>query len=474
MKKQIKPFLIAALFAVVLGPHAVSAQETRLPQSSEDIRLSYAPLVKQVAPAVVNIYTKKVVQSRNALGQLFNDPFFQQFFGPQFGQGLRPRNRVQNSLGSGVIIAETGEVVTNHHVIAGADQITVVLADRREFDATIVGSDKKTDLALLKIDGADQDLPTLSFRDSDELEVGDLVLAIGNPFGVGQTVTSGIISALSRTGAALGGVGGFIQTDAAVNPGNSGGALVAMDGGLVGINTAIFSKSGGSHGIGFAIPSNLAVRILASLRTGEPILSPWLGADGQGVTRDIAQGLGLDRPVGVLVNAIHPQSPAAEAGIQVGDVIAAINGIDIENPSALRYRLATLNLGTQARLTLWRKGREVATMVDIIAPPEVPARDLRELSGRQPLAGALVANMSPLLAQEVGLSSFDPGVYVLRIRRGSAAHRVGFKRGDRVLSVGDEAVTSVQHLDGLLRQDAAQWQIEIDRKGQTKRLVVDR
>lgn len=464
--------LLLIYFATCLGS-GVAAENARLPRDAEDLRLSFAPLVRDAAPAVVNIYTKKVVETRPAIGQLFNDPFFQQFFGRQFGRERGQQKRVQNSLGSGVIISKDGEVVTNHHVIAGADQITVVLADRREFDAKLIGSDKKTDLALLKIDAGDHDLPTMAFKDSDDLDVGDIVLAIGNPFGVGQTVTSGIISALSRTGTGLGGVGGFIQTDAAINPGNSGGALVAMDGGLAGINSAIFSKSGGSHGIGFAIPANLAVRVLSALRSGEPILSPWLGADGQPVTGDIAQNLGLDRPFGVLVSSVAVGSPAEKAGIRVGDVILSINDKVIESPAAMKYRLATLALGSKAKLSLWRRGKGHSLYLDIVAPPEIPARHLTELGGRQPLAGALVANMSPLLAQEVGLSTYDPGVYILSIRRGSTAHRLGFNRGDRILSIGDEKVLMVRDLEDLLSRQWRQWRIIIERDGEEKVLVVD-
>lgn len=473
---KVIPIGVVLFLINILSPPVDRAwsASTRLPESREDIRLSYASLVKRVAPAVVNIYTKKVVETRPAIGQLFNDPFFQRFFGAPFGQGIRGRKRVQNSLGSGVIISKNGDIVTNHHVVDGADRITLVLADRREFDARLIGSDKNTDLALLKIRSDGDDLPTLTFRDSDELDVGDLVLAIGNPFGVGQTVTSGIISALSRTGAGLGGVGGFIQTDAAINPGNSGGALVTMDGGLVGINTAIFSKSGGSVGIGFAIPSNLAVRVLKSLKTGEPILSPWVGVDGQAVTGDIARELGLARPAGVLVNAVYEGSPAKRAGIRVGDVILTVNGNDIDNPGGLRYRLATLEFGERARLSIWRKGSVREMRLKIIAPPENPPRDLTELGGGQPLSGALVANMSPLLAQEVGMDGFQPGVFILKVRRGSTAHRVGFARGDKIISVGDRSVEAVADLKTLLGKNWAQWRIVIVRDGRTKRLVINR
>ena len=269
--------VMAAVFAAAVGPASAGKA---LPTSRGEVELSFAPLVKTAAPAVVNIYTRKVVRTRR-LAPLFDDPFFRRFFGDKFGFGNgRPRQRIQNSLGSGVIVAGEGIVVTNRHVIEGADQITVVLADRREFDATIVGSDDRTDLAVLRIDAGVDSLPSLDLRDSDTLEVGDLVLAIGNPFGVGQTVTSGIVSALARTQVGISDLNFFIQTDAAINPGNSGGALVTMDGKLAGINSAIFSKSGGSHGIGFAIPANMVRSVVAGLAEGRRLVRPWLGAWG--------------------------------------------------------------------------------------------------------------------------------------------------------------------------------------------------
>ena len=262
-------FLCGLTACLLLAANMVSAAETRVPASREEIHLSFAPLVKRAAPAVVNIYTTKVVRQRQ-FAPLFDDPFFRRFFGDRFGleRGQPQSKRIQNSLGSGVIVDPTGLIVTNHHVIEGADEIKVVLTDRREFAARVFGVDEKTDLAVLRVDAEGVDLPYLPLRDSDELEVGDLVLAIGNPFGVGQTVTSGIVSALARTQVGISDLNFFIQTDAAINPGNSGGALLSMDGLLVGVNSAIFSKSGGSHGIGFAVPSNMVRSVLAGLKKG--------------------------------------------------------------------------------------------------------------------------------------------------------------------------------------------------------------
>ncbi|MEQ8195082.1 MAG: trypsin-like peptidase domain-containing protein, partial [Rhodospirillales bacterium] len=309
---------LLAVCLFVSGQPAWSAEKT-LPHSRGQIELSFAPLVKKVAPAVVNIYSRKVVKTRR-FSRLFEDPFFRRFFGDGLGFD-EPERRVQNSLGSGVIIQNDGLIVTNHHVIAGADEIIVVLPDRREFEATLVGSDERTDLAVLRIGVGTEKLPVLTWRDSDALEVGDLVLAIGNPFGVGQTVTSGIVSAVARTKVSDSGPTYFIQTDAAINPGNSGGALVTLDGRLVGINTAIFSQSGGSHGIGFAIPANMVRAVVSGLTKGGRLVRPWFGAWGQAVTADIAASLGLARPRGVMINEVYAGGPAGRAGIAVGDVI---------------------------------------------------------------------------------------------------------------------------------------------------------
>jgi Do/DeqQ family serine protease len=311
----------------------------QVPQTKAEIVLSFAPIVKRTSPAVVNVYAKRIVRQRET--GLMADPFFRRFFGEEGGFG-RPRERVANSLGSGVIVDPRGLIVTNNHVIRDGDDIRVALADRREFEAKLLLADERTDLAVLKIDAGDEDLASLSLADSDDLEVGDLVLAIGNPFGVGQTVTSGIVSALARTQVGVTDYQFFIQTDAAINPGNSGGALVNMAGELVGINTAIYSRSGGSIGIGFSIPSNMVKVVVQSAEGGSSkIQRPWLGADLQDVTPDIAESLGFARPEGTLIVELHPKSPLAAAGLQRGDVITAIDGKDVEGARELGFRVGT-------------------------------------------------------------------------------------------------------------------------------------
>ncbi|MBT7757028.1 MAG: trypsin-like serine protease, partial [Rhodospirillaceae bacterium] len=348
--------------------------------------LSFAPLVKRAAPAVVNIYTRRVVEQISR-SRLFDDPFFRRFFGERFGGTGRKRQRQQNSLGSGVLLTGDGMIVTNHHVIDGADEITVALSDRREFEATLILDDERTDLAVLKINTDGETLPFLELRDSDSLEVGDLVLAIGNPFNVGQTVTSGIISALARTGIGVSDFQFFIQTDAAINPGNSGGALITMDGRLAGVNSAIYSKTGGSHGIGFAVPSTMVRAVLASAKAGlGHVKRPWLGASTQTVTSDIAASIGLKRPMGVMVRSIFPDGPADHAGMAVGDVILAVDGHDVASPKALNFRLGTRMIGEDAPFSILRDGDRRSVNLKLVTAPETPPRELTKLAGRQPLS----------------------------------------------------------------------------------------
>ena len=448
------------------------AAEKIVPDSRRQVEFSYAPLVAKASPAVVNIYTRKVVRSRQ-ISPLFNDPFFQRFFGQVPGFSSGPK-RVQNSLGSGVIVNAEGLIVTNNHVIEGADEITVVLTDRREFEAEIVGTDERTDLALLRVKTAGDPLPFLPFRDSDELEVGDIVLAIGNPFGVGQTVTSGIVSALARTRVGITDFASFIQTDAAINPGNSGGALIGMDGRLVGINTAIFSKSGGSHGIGFAIPSNMVRAVVAGTVKGGRLMRAWLGVSGQAVTQDIASTLGMSHPSGVMIKQVHPMSPASSAGLKAGDVILRVNGAEVDDPKALNYRIATLIIGEKAELVVLRRGRNMTFILELKPPPEEPARDLRKLAGQHPLSGTLVANMSPALADELGLESFEDGVFILRLDGRSYATRMGLRPGDKIVAINNDEIDSTETLERVMSKRAASWTISIKRGGKVMKLVVDR
>jgi len=454
----------APVFAQQPPAHEVQAQE--VPTSRAQIELSFAPLVKHVAPAVVNVFTKRVVREQ-ARSPFANDPFFQRFFGDRFSFGM-PRERVQNSLGSGVIVGSDGIIVTNNHVIADGDIFTVALADRREFEAELLLADERTDLAVLKIDPQGEALPVLDFADSDALEVGDLVLAIGNPFGVGQTVTSGIVSALARTQVGVTDYQFFIQTDAAINPGNSGGALVTMDGHLVGVNTAIFSRSGGSIGIGFAIPANMVRLVVASAAAGSNgrVVRPWLGASTQTVTSELSKALGLDRPGGVLIGDIYRGGPADRAGLATGDVVRRLGSHDVVDDNALRYRLATREVGSRVDVEFLRGGQTQTGTLVLTAPPERPQRNVTRLDGAHPLSGATVANLSPALAEELRLDPMQSGVVVTEVVRRSSANRVGVQPGDIIQALNDTPVADVEALETVLARGGRTWQVAVKRGDQ--------
>ena len=437
-----------------------------IPDSKSQMALSFAPVVKATAPAVVNVFSTSKVVQQNSQG-VFDDPFFRQFFGGEGSFG-RPRERVENSLGSGVIIDKLGLIVTNNHVIKGGTDIRVVLADKREFVAKLLLADERSDLAVLKIDVGDEELAALSFGDSDNLDVGDLVLAIGNPFGVGQTVTSGIVSALARTQVGISDYQFFIQTDAAINPGNSGGALVNMAGELVGINTAIFSRSGGSIGIGFSIPSNMVKTVVQSAENGTKVQRPWIGANMQDVTPDIAESLGFARPEGALLVSLHPQSPLRLAGLKLGDVILAVDGHPIENARELGYRIATSRIGQQTIVEYQRSGKLLEANVKLIAAPETTRREETLLKQKSPLQGMVVANLSPAVAEELGIPTLVNGVVALDIKRGIAQRF--FKRGDILVDVNGVTIATVDDLQRALADDPGSWEIQINRAGQKLQL----
>ena len=465
-KAVIVLFLLTAWPAM---PTAPAAAQT-VPSSKAQIELSFAPIVRRVAPAVVNIYTKRVVRQRR-VSPFFDDPFFRRFFGDKSPFG-GTRERMANSLGSGVVVGSEGIIVTNHHVIKNADSITVVLSDRREFDAEILLNDERTDIAVLRIKMQGETLPKVQLGDADELEVGDLVLAIGNPFGLGQTVSSGIVSGLARTSVGITDFRSFIQTDAAINPGNSGGALVNMKGHVIGINTAIYSQSGGSVGIGFAVPINMVRTIVRSAVTGKPLVRPWLSLRATEVTADVASAVGLERPGGILVESVHPDGPAARAGIQRGDVIVAINGKPVDDVHGLRFRLATRNIGESVGVGLVRKGEPVTVSFRLIPPPEIPPRDQTVLQGRHPLSGAQVVNLSPAVAEERGLDETLQGVLVTAVRRGSWASRIGLRNGDIVLAVNDEKVRTVAQIRRATASPQDVWRLEIQRGRRVLRVEV--
>lgn len=426
----------------------------RVPADAAAMKQSFSPVVKKAAPAVVNVASRRVVQRRV-------DPFWDFFMGGGGGG-----SQVQGSLGSGAIVRADGVIITNHHNIDGMSDITVQLADRREFPAVVLLDDPRADLAVLKIDTKGEKLPVMAIDDQEQLEVGDLVLALGNPFGVGQTVTNGIVSALARTDVGEANFGSYIQTDAAINPGNSGGPLVDMDGDLVGINTFIISRSGSSSGVGFAIPARVVRQVVgAALGGGHSIVRPWLGVKGQAVNGEIAKSLGMTTPRGVLVAQVYPGSSADRAGLKEGDVILSIDGQPVNDEGGGAFAIGTHKLGDRVPMQIRRGDREQTITVRAEAAPETPPRDERTLSGNNPFNGATVLNLSPAVAQDLGVDPFaGRGALVSKIGPGYAGNWM--RPGDFVRSVNGRQINTVADLASAIVGRAAGWNVTIERGGQ--------
>ncbi|QOL82869.1 trypsin-like peptidase domain-containing protein [Pseudooceanicola spongiae] len=451
--------LASALVALLaLGPGGPLAAETKVPSSQAEISMGFAPLVKTAAPAVVNIYAKRIVETRQS--PFANDPIFSDFF-KNFGQ-VRPQ--VQNSLGSGVILSDDGYVVSNFHVVGQADEIRVVLNDRREFNAKVLLADENSDLAILKLDGV-KDLPHLDLRDSDSVEVGELVLAIGNPFGVGQTVSSGIVSGLARSGTATGSERGyFIQTDAPINPGNSGGALIDVNGSLIGVNTSILSRSGGSNGIGFAIPAALVRQFLDQSRAGSTHFErPWAGMSGHPVDLDMAEAAGLDRPEGMVIDSLHDESPFAIRGFVPGDIILAVDGKPISSPAEMLYRMTVKGLGGQADVTRLSGGKRADITVPMIAAPEEPARAALETGDQTAIPGMTLINVNPAVINEFQLQLDATGVMIQD--PGRIGQRAGLKVGDVILTINGKDVTSPKVAEKALSNPGRSLELDLLRDG---------
>lgn len=466
--------ILVILLCLFFAPPA-AAQEAITPHSEAQIKLSFAPLVKKVAPAVVNIYTKRTVAT-GFRHPFADDPFFGQFFRDQdFGGSMR--RQIEGALGSGVIIKPEGLVVTNAHVIRGAEVITVILSDGREYDADVILSEEASDIALLRLQEKGLSLPFVSLKPSESLEVGDLVLAIGNPFGVGQTVTSGIVSAQGRSSLDINDFNFFIQTDAAINPGNSGGPLVDMTGAVVGINTAIYSRSGGSMGIGFAIPSEMVESVLAAVDSGQTaeggVLRPWAGVEAQDMTADIALSLGLDKPAGALISALHPASPFATAGLKVGDVVLSVNGRTVRDAAELKFRMATLAIGQRVTIEALQQAERKTVEVDVIAPPDEPPRAELILEGRHALDGATIARINPAVSVELGLDGEEEGVVVLSAPRGSIAARF-VAPGDILREINGVAIRAPTDVEAALSKAGPQggFAITITGQGGTRQIFV--
>ena len=428
-----------------------SAPDRRIPASAGDMRMSFSPVVKKAAPAVVNVFSRRVVRQQV-------DPFWQMF-------GLRPRSGVEQSLGSGAIVRSDGLIVTNHHVIAGGQDIQVVLSDRRQLPARILLDDARADIAVLKIDVKGETFPTIAIDDHSDVQVGDLVLAIGDPFGVGQTVTNGIVSALNRTQVSEGDFSSYIQTDASINPGNSGGPLVDMNGDMIGINTFIVSQSGSSAGIGFAIPAAMVRQVVSAAVGGaHSVVRAWLGVRGQEVTSDIAASLGLPRPEGVLVAEVYPGGAADRAGLQPQDIIMSVDGQPADNPNSVDFAIATHSLGEPIRLVVRHGKTDRAISVRAEPAPSTPAKDERTITGRNPLVGATVINLSPAAAQELGADPFNAkGVMVSAIGDQGLAARAGFQPGDIIKSINGQPISTTAGLQQILAAPATTWQVIIQR-----------
>jgi Do/DeqQ family serine protease len=453
----------ATLFACAIISLAVraSAQPApsdnivrRPPPDAATMRMSFAPIVREVAPAVVNVYSRRVVRQQV-------DPFWSMF------SGGYPRDRVEQSLGSGAIVRPDGVILTNHHNIAGASEVRVATADRREWPATVLLDDARADLAVLKIDAKSEQLPTIAIDDVARPQVGDLVLAIGDPFGVGQTVTNGIVSALARSDVGINDYAFFIQTDAAINPGNSGGPLVDMDGRLIGVNTAIVSSSGASAGIGFAIPAAMAKQVVDAALSGDhTVTRPWLGARGQALTDEMARSFGMDRPQGVVVTDVWPSGPAARAGIGRGDVILAIDGEPVNDDGGLTYRIATAHVGDEVAVRIRHDGQVRTVSLRVERPPATPAADIRTLTGRNPLAGATVVNVSPASAQQYGADPFSSQGVLVTQTGGGFAQSIGVRAGDFIREVNGQKIASTAELAAALQAPSRGWTIVIQRAGQ--------
>ena len=460
---------LAALCACLSWSPAPAEEARQVPAAQSDVVLSFSPVVKRAQPAVVNVYASRT--ERQERNPLFDDPVFQQFFGRAPSE-QRPGGATARSLGSGVIVDASGLVVTNYHVIDQMTEVKVALSNKREVEAEIVLRDKRTDLAVLKLKG-DGPFPVMELGESDGLEVGDLVLAIGDPFGVGQTVTQGIVSGLARTQ-----VGGsdyqfFIQTDAAINPGNSGGALVDMHARLIGINSAIYSQSGGSVGIGFAIPVDLVKTVIQAAKAGRPdVRRPWLGATLQPLSPDLAPTLGLDRSTGALVASVLDSGPAADAGLKGGDTILAVDGQSVDDPDGFGYRFATKPIGSVTSLTVARGGKTIMLPVKLAVAPELPPRNPVRIRNRSPFSGATAVNFSPAVAEEMGLAPDHQGVVLTEVEPGSNAAEAGLQKGDIIMGIDDTHVTTTAQFARAAGSNRDWYQVILARDGQVVRTEI--
>jgi serine protease Do len=436
--------------APMLAP-ALAAAAPVAPLSS-----SYAPLIKGALPEVVSVLSSKMVRQTESMQPFSKDPLFQQFFGDQTPGSEQPHAQPQREqgLGSGVIIGTNGYILTNNHVVDGATDVKVYLHDRREFQAHVVGTDAKTDIAVLKIDA--NNLPAIPLGDSSKVQVGDLVFAIGDPFGVGQTVTMGIVSAKGRANLGIEDYEDFIQTDAPINPGNSGGALIDARGELIGINTAILSRSGGSQGIGFAIPVNLARHDMNEIVEHGHVIRGWLGATIQDVTPAMAKAFGMQVPGGALIADVSPNSPAAEAGLKPGDIIMSMNGQPVADSSSLRLQVSEAGPGASIPMIVRRENSTLNMTAKLRELPSDAGKTTEVAAGEQVERGIQVEELTPALRQQLQLSKEAHGVVVAQVNPSSPAATAGVREGDVVEEVGHHAVATVSEFEQAMRGAGSQ------------------
>ena len=446
------------------------------PVSLADFKNGYSSILDPALSAVVNISSSKVVKQQNNMPNFFADPFFRQFFGNQFGQQFsQPQSQREYSLGSGVIVNPDGYILTNNHVVAGATDISVFTRDKKKYTAKVIGTDSRTDVAVLKIDATN--LPTFTLGDSSNLKVGDLVFAIGDPFGIGETATMGIVSA---TGRGLGGsierYENFIQTDAAINPGNSGGALIDLHGNLIGVNTAIITGGGnGNAGVGFAIPVNMARNVMEQIVDHGKVVRGHLGVMIQEVTPDVAKAFGLSQGGGALVGDVTPGSPAAKAGIQRGDVILDLNGKPVSGPEDLSVRISETAPNTPVHLTIFRNGKSQDVTVTLNELNEKEEQASTEEGSKSALSGVQVENLSPDDMQQLGLPAGTTGVVVTSVDPSSLAAAADLQRGDVIQEVNHRPVHNVQQYNEALQATSNQsgLLLLVNRGGTTHYIVVD-
>ncbi|MHB8173160.1 MAG: DegQ family serine endoprotease [Nitrospirota bacterium] len=412
-----------------------------------------ADVAAQVMPAVVNISTTKTVKEENPMYPFFEDPLFRKFFGEPNEPNQREKEFKERSLGSGVIVSSDGYIITNNHVIEGASEIKVVLADKREFKAKVVGADSRSDVAVIKI--AAKDLPTITWGNSDKLRPGGIVMAVGSPFGLTQSVTMGIISAVGRANVGIEDYEDFIQTDAAINPGNSGGALVDMKGELVGINTAIYSRTGGYQGIGFAVPSNMARQVMESLIKTGKVIRGYLGVSVQDVTPELAKQFGVPVGEGALVGEVVKGSPAEKAGFKQGDVIEEFNGQKVEDSGHLRNLTASTAVGSKVNVVVIRNKKKETITVTVGELPKkmaAAAGQTEEAGKATALSGVSVENLTPDLISKLGLSAGATGVAVISVKPGSAAEESGLQRGDVITEIDRNTVRNIKDYNNQVRK----------------------